>query len=115
MAGLAAQQPEKVLASGSLQVVTQPVAPRVNDLTPVLSRLRSMLDRPLTLQAYDPITDERLEWSVPREELSGWVLVEPVGDDFTLRLDEQRLNAYLEEWKADPGRGEHPGAIHPAG
>ena len=103
MAGLAAQQPEKVLASGSLQVVTQPVAPRVNDLTPVLSRLRSMLDRPLTLQAYDPITDERLEWSVPREELSGWVLVEPVGDDFTLRLDEQRLNAYLEEWKLTLG------------
>ncbi len=98
-----AAQPEQTLAGGSVPLVTQTVAPRVTDLAPVISSLRAALDRPLNLSAYDPITNETINWSVPRETLASWISVDPQGDSFQLRLDGSHLGAYLDDWKATLG------------
>jgi lipoprotein-anchoring transpeptidase ErfK/SrfK len=98
-----ATDPAKILTSGLLPVVTQPVAPQVNDLTPVLDRLRSALQQPLKLQAYDPVTNETIDIPVPQNVLAGWVSVTPQGTDLALGLDGQRLATYLDEWKASLG------------
>lgn len=62
-----AANPSETIASGRLTLVIQPVAPQVNDLTPALERLRSALDQPFNLQAYDPITGEMIAIDIPRE------------------------------------------------
>ncbi|NLG97570.1 MAG: LysM peptidoglycan-binding domain-containing protein [Chloroflexi bacterium] len=98
-----AAAPEATLRRGVLPLIMQPVAPRVNDLTPVLDQLHQMLDRPMKMRAYDPITDETIDWTVPRETLAGWITVTPHGDEIALGLDSQRLASYLEEWKASLG------------
>ena len=103
---LLAADPAAVLNNGALPVVTDPVAPRVSDLTPVLSQVREAASRPLTLQAYDPITNETLPIDVPREVLAGWIAVEPAGPDgidVSIALDGQQMRAYLEQWQASLG------------
>lgn len=98
-----AANPGEIIASGRLTLVIQPVAPQVNDLTPALERLRSALDQPFNLQAYDPITDEMIAIDIPREILASWVTVAPEGSEIAIGLDEQRLAAYLDEWKTGLG------------
>jgi len=50
--------PALVLLGGRLQVIPQPVAPQITDVTPVIAEARRLLDMPLEIQAYDPIADQ---------------------------------------------------------
>ena len=98
-----AADPRGVFSSGTVPLAMQTVAPRVSDLTPVLDQLRAALDNPLRLHAYDPITDETIEWSVPRETFASWVTVQDAGDQVRFDLDSQHLAAYLQKWQAGLG------------
>jgi lipoprotein-anchoring transpeptidase ErfK/SrfK len=94
-----AENPRAVASSGFLPVPMLTVVPSVADLTPALERLRGALDNPLRLRAYDPILDETIEWSVPRETFAAWVTVTQQGEEVVFGLDGQRLAAYLQEWQ----------------
>ena len=59
--------PGGVLLSGALRVPLRPLAPESIDYTLAQQQAQALLERPLTLHAYDPVADEHLEWSVPRE------------------------------------------------
>jgi lipoprotein-anchoring transpeptidase ErfK/SrfK len=100
-----AAQPHEVLAAGILPMVTRPVAPRVSDLTPVLDQLRGMLEHPLPIQAYDPITDQTIDIPVPREVLAGWVTAETQEGGAVIGLDSAQVAAYLQAWQANLGPG----------
>lgn len=96
-------RPQDVITSGYVMAVVQPVAPRLADATPALDRLRAALDSPLKLVAYDPITDETLDWTVPRETFANWVTVDVQGEELVLGLDGGPLNAYLASMQAQLG------------
>jgi lipoprotein-anchoring transpeptidase ErfK/SrfK len=111
----AAAQPQTILASGYFPLATRQVAPHVPDPAPLVERLEAALSRPLKIRAYDPITDQRIEWAVPREVFESWVTVEFDGDQSVFGLDSQHLDAYLQEWQSTlgPGRILSPFAIPP--
>ncbi len=95
--------PETVMTSGYFPLFTQPVTPHVPDPAPLLQQLDSALSRPLNLRAYDPITDQTIEWQVPRETFESWVTVSVDGGETDFGLDPSHLAAYLDEWKASLG------------
>lgn len=95
-----AAQPQAIIASGYLPLVTQGVAPRVTDASPLLGRLQSALDQPVRIVAYDPISDESITWTVPREVLAGWLTVEISDDEMSFGLDGSQLNAFIEQQAA---------------
>jgi lipoprotein-anchoring transpeptidase ErfK/SrfK len=98
-----AGQPRAVLISGYLPLVTQAVAPQVSDAGPLLQRLQAALDLPLRIAAYDPISDEHIEWNVPRDVLAGWLTVEVRGQELNFALDGSQLPAFLEQQAATLG------------
>jgi len=100
---LIAAQPAAVLTNGIQPVVINPVLPQVSDLTPALGQLQEALRRPLTIEAYDPVTDETIPFNVPEEQIGSWITVEPQGDDIAIGLDGSHLGAFLEQWSTALG------------
>jgi len=98
-------QPNEVLAAGVLPMVTVQVVPRVSDQTPALNQLRGMLDHPLLVVAYDPISDETIDIPVPRDVFAGWVTAEPQGDNVLIGLDGAQVAVYLQHWQPNLGGG----------
>lgn len=86
---------ETILSQKRLEVIPQPVLPRVVDATPALAEAQRLLDTPMTIQAYDPITDEDLSWPVPRETIAGWLMVTPGESGPRVALDTAGVAAYL--------------------
>ena len=70
-----ASDPRAALLAGSLRVPLKPVAAPVTDVSAVLAEAQRLLDTPLKLKAYDPISDEWLEFSAPRSEIASWLQV----------------------------------------
>jgi lipoprotein-anchoring transpeptidase ErfK/SrfK len=105
-----ASNPQAIIAGGYAPVMFMAVPPQVADLTPIQETLQSQLEKPLRIQAYDPITDETIEWRVPREEFAKWVTLESHGQEVTFGLDSQYLADYMEIWKASlaPSRSMEP-------
>lgn len=91
-----AEQPALVLRSGYLQLITKPVPSPVTELQQQLTQIQSMLDRPLLVHAYDPISDDTLEWSVPRELLSSWLQPEMKDGKLKVTIDEAGFGAYID-------------------
>jgi len=93
-----ASDPLTALLSGQVRVQLMPVIPSVEDheIQAVMAEAENLLSRPVTLQAYDPVYDERIELPVPRQALASWLTVETGGDGLTLiGLDEERIREYL--------------------
>jgi len=90
-----AANPALVLRSGFLPLVTHPVASPVEALQKKLDDIRAQLDRPLLVHGYDPITDQTLEWSVPRDTLAAWVRTQTSNGNISLSLDESGFGAYI--------------------
>jgi lipoprotein-anchoring transpeptidase ErfK/SrfK len=86
---------DQVLSQKKLQVIPQPVLPRVTEATPALVEAQRLLDTPLTIHAYDPVTDEDLSWPLPRETLAGWLTVTAGEAGPRVALDPTGVAAYL--------------------
>ena len=95
---------------GPENVVTlavQPVPPAVSDARPALAQAEEMLSRPLTLTAYDVLTDETLTWSLGHDEMAHWLRVELAEDGSTLQVtaDPAAVQATLADLSAALGDG----------
>jgi lipoprotein-anchoring transpeptidase ErfK/SrfK len=99
--------PARVLASGRLPLAMNSVAPDVVDVSQLAADARRMLTTAVTLYAYDPIDDERLEWTIGPEAWGSWLTLEAGAQDVT-RLqwshDAGAAAAFLESQL--PGLGE---------
>ncbi|MBN1679129.1 MAG: peptidoglycan binding domain-containing protein, partial [Anaerolineae bacterium] len=51
------------LADGALDVVMIATFPTVTDATPLVAQANALLSSPFTVEAYDPVTDDRFRWS----------------------------------------------------
>lgn len=91
-----AEAPALILRSGYLQLVTRPVPSPAGELQQQLDAMQAMLDKPLLVHAYDPIDDETLEWSVPRETLSSWLRPDMSGGSLKVTIDESQFGAYVD-------------------
>ncbi len=98
-------EPGAVLQRQRLEVVPQPAPPRVTDVAPAMAQAQRLLDTPLAIQGYDPLTDEQLSWPVPRQSVGAWLKVEAGEHGPQIALDEAQVAAYLSELSAGLGQG----------
>lgn len=91
-----ADNPALILRSGYLLLITRPVSSLVNPLQQKLNEMQARLDSPLLVHAYDPISDDTLEWSVPRELLASWLQPEIVNGELSITLAESGFGAYID-------------------
>lgn len=100
-----AADPAALLQSGTLPLVLRPVAPRIADATSAVAEAQALLAAPLTVRAYDPISDTYTEWMAGPEEIAIWLAVESDGEALHITVDAQRVQAYLAAREADLGGG----------
>ena len=91
-----ADNPALILRSGYLPLIVRPVSSPVDPLQQKLNEMQTQLDRPLLVHAYDPISDDTLEWSVPRELLASWLQPEIVNGELNVTLAESGFGAYID-------------------
>jgi len=62
-----------------------------------------LLSLPLSLTAYDPVTDESLHWSPDRTERGAWLSFGPDGERIQVGIDESRLMESARAWSGSLG------------
>ena len=87
--------PGEILRTGVLHIVLKPLPPQIVDVSPALEGARRLLARPVIIHAYDPISDEHIEWEVPRQVVGSWIKVDSQAQGYTLSLDASRSHEYL--------------------
>jgi len=87
--------PQEVLAKGTLEIVPMPVLPAVADVSSVLEDAQLLLDRPASINLYDPVTDERNSYPVPREAMASWLQIVPGDQGPQVVLDQAGVADFL--------------------
>jgi len=86
------------VADGVIDLPMRRVQPAITDSTPMLALARDLLANPLRIEAFDPIDNERYNWSLPPEQWSRWLTARPDTNSpmgLSLALDEAALRNYL--------------------
>lgn len=91
------------LVSGSALLVLEPVPSDIRDLSSILDEVEAVLAADLQLQAYDPILDERLSWSVPADVKQAWVTVDPESLTVSLEVPQSEIEKLVQTWEAELG------------
>ncbi len=92
-----------ILVTGSLYLYSTDLSPEIADLSPVLDNIAQVAAQEFRFQAYDPITDERLEWSVPVEIKQNWVSVDPGTHQVGLQVNSEDVDSLIENWEMSLG------------
>ena len=109
LAALAAD-PAGVLMDGQLALVARPVPAAVQDASAAVAEANRLLSHTVTLEAYDPLRDERFSWPIPPAVWSEWLRLSidpaaPTEDRWA--LDQQIAAAYLDTLEAEMGDGRY--------
>jgi lipoprotein-anchoring transpeptidase ErfK/SrfK len=94
------QHPLEVVATGRLELIVQPVPSIVRDVSALVGRANQWLARTLSVQVYDPILNQPLDWSFTPDVWGAWVSldVDPSGsDDLNWTFDTDAAGAALIE------------------
>jgi hypothetical protein len=107
LAGIQAD-PVGVLNAGRLELVVRPVSPAVTDVSAAVDEANRLLATTITLEAYDPITDETRTWPVEPSIWSRWLrlAVDP-NDSQSFRWvpDDPMGAAFLDDLEVGLGDG----------
>ena len=109
LAALAAD-PARVLMDGQLALVARPVPAAVQDVSAAVAEANRLLNHTVTLEAYDPLTDERFSWPIAPAVWSEWLRLslDPAAPtDYRWTLDQQIAAAYLDTLEAAMGDGRY--------
>ncbi len=104
---LLASDPSGVLAQGYLPLAVVPIAPRVGEADDALAEARQLLAAPLDLTIYDPISDERWQWTVTPEQIAAWLAIQTTNSGPQVSVDEEKLSAYLSGLSNGLGSGRY--------
>lgn len=102
-----AQNYIQIMQSGRFQLILTPVAPRVSDASAAKTAVERILNNPPLIHAYDPISNETLDWSPSKETMASWIRIEPGDQGLQVMLDKSRLQAYLDEKSSSLDGGRH--------
>lgn len=92
------QNASAVLADGVLELVMTDLYPTVTDSTPMMTQAMQLLANPLSIRAFDPVTNEGFDWSLGPETWSQWLMATPNPNSPTglaLTLEPVGLGDYL--------------------
>ena len=94
---------QAILVSGKIQIIPQPITPRITDVIPALKEAQQFLETPIQLKIYDAITDEYFDITVPEERLINWLDVEPSENGPQITFDEYKVAADLTDMSEELG------------
>ena len=86
-----------ILTEGYLLLPLKGVPPAIADVSAIAAEAEKLLDTPLHLKGYDPVTDESFDWLVNPAILGGWLKVATDADGPHLEVNKDRLDLYLSE------------------
>jgi lipoprotein-anchoring transpeptidase ErfK/SrfK len=92
-----------ILTSGKIQIIPQPIAPQITDVTPVLEEAQDFLTTPIQLKIYDAITNEYFDITVAEEKIINWLIVEAGENGPQITFDEYKVAADLTEMSEELG------------
>ncbi len=96
-----AVDPVQVVSHGVIDLPMMPVNPVVTDARPLVEYAQNLIQRPLILEAYDPVSDQAFPMSVPPERWGQWLDTQLVyhrtGPRLYLSLSAAPARQYLEE------------------
>ncbi len=87
--------PYALLSSGYWQLELMPLIPAVNDVSPAIAEAERLMNAPVSVKIYDPITDEYLDFPVSRDAVASMLVVLPGEDGPVVVLDAALATRYL--------------------
>mgnify|MGYP001588373054 CR=1 FL=1 len=93
LALLSADPASILLRYGFIPLVTEPVAPVIAEVETAAIEAEQLFSRDIVLKAYDPVTDEWLEWAPNRAEIGGWLLVGQEEGRLRVSINEEAVRA----------------------
>ena len=100
--------PARVLMDGRLDLPVVAVPAAVNDVSAAVDEANRLLATTVTLEAWDPVRDERFTWPIEPRVWSEWLrlsVTPGAADPFAWSLDKQIAAAYLDTLEAELGDG----------
>jgi LysM repeat protein len=94
-----AENPALALANGTLEIATITLSPAITDSTPLVENARVLLSSPLSVQVYDPITDDTILWQVEPTTWANWITAVPSAESalgLALSIQDAPLREFLE-------------------
>lgn len=91
-------------STGILELATTPVAPAVTDASGLLEKARTLLASPLTLNLYDPITNQNNPVSIPAVQWGAWLTTENTASGVQFAIDQAALSGVLKAQNVGNGR-----------
>jgi lipoprotein-anchoring transpeptidase ErfK/SrfK len=79
----------------TLDLVMTPVQPAVTSAGPWVAQARALLQNPLRLTVFDPVTGDSIDWTLPPNDWAMWITVAEA-DTFIITLEEAALREYLQ-------------------
>ena len=89
--------PFSIMINGSTRIFLKPIPPRIDDVSAAMEEARELLGATVSIHGYDPITNEHVEWTVAREDISKWLTVIPGEGGPQVALDESLVSNYLQD------------------
>ena len=97
------ENPRKVINEKQILLQLKPLIPQVNDVSQVMSVAQKYLDTEIILKTYDPILDEYLDLTIPKESIASWMSITAGEDGLIVKLDENLIGAYLSQLSNEIG------------
>lgn len=95
------------LADGVFDLTMNPTYPSVTDASALVGQVAALLASPLTINAYNPVTDAALPLSIPPEVWGGWLTTEDSSQGVRLSLDAGALGDFLNARNAELGGAQY--------
>jgi len=89
--------PDGVMLNGYSEIILMPVKPDVENVSGLITEVQKLLDSQVSIQAYDPIKDENLNWEIKKETIASWIKFGPGETGPQVDLDESLAAEYLSE------------------
>lgn len=100
-----AVNPGVIVRDGVLPLTTMPVEPRISDASAAVAEAEQLLRAPLTIEAYDPIEDEHIEWTAEPATIATWLEVKEEDDGLAVTVSPGRLATSINDMIAELGDG----------
>jgi lipoprotein-anchoring transpeptidase ErfK/SrfK len=102
MALLSADPSAVMLDYRFVPLVMETNEPSISDVSATAAEAKRMLEG-VVIRAYDPVTDEFLEWTPARQEVASWLRFERDGDELRIEIEDDRVSGYLAELEQSLG------------
>jgi len=92
-----------ILIKGEAELQIDTLQPDIKDLSPLIDQIQTLVAQKYHLTAYDPVTDQAFEWSIPLERKLSWVTVDSESQQAQLVINPDDIKALCNLWAEELG------------